>query len=174
MVAGQEQEKSIAAYPLSATAIKSIAYSRKEAITLHNGYLHDEHLILGLLKTAEENEGITTHLFDILGIDRENRERLWIETARKMPKGNSASIELTPTPLYIKILKLAAEETKRSGENEIRPIHILIGLIRQGISYRTYKILPQNNSGINQVERLRDLARNKSLMEADTPKGRNE
>jgi ATP-dependent Clp protease ATP-binding subunit ClpA len=162
MTTGQEREKAIT-FPFSKTAELVIGYSNSEARKRHNSFLSTNHLILGLVKAALGGNKTIVESFLTVNISKFSLLSLWTEVARKTPEGNSTTEELAPLPLYSKVLKFAAEEAQISGDTEIRPIHILTGLIRQEVNLANPKsrsLTSQDKSGDYQIDSLRMLARN--------------
>jgi ATP-dependent Clp protease ATP-binding subunit ClpA len=157
MTLRKEQEK-VAMLPFSRTAESVIQHSRNEARKHRNSYLSTDHLALGLVQAALKNGETIAEFFHVLGVDKLS---LWNEAVKKVSNGSSAVENLTETPLYTKVLKWAAEEAQRSGDTETRPIHILIGFIRQEVSITNSSYPSLITRGKPQIDTLRMLTRNR-------------
>jgi ATP-dependent Clp protease ATP-binding subunit ClpA len=158
MTTGAEKEKNIA-LPFSKTAEIIVANCQNEAKRRRNAFLTTDHLILSFVQVAEVAKGSTAKLFSKLSVDKTD---LLAEALGKMFNGNSATGELKHTQSYNKVLELATKEAQKSGEAEIRPVHLLIGLFLHETCRISYPSLtPQNILSATQIIKLRALVKDK-------------
>lgn len=108
-------------------ARKVVVKAQDEARFLKQNYIGTEHILLGLI---DEKEGITTKVFQELGITI-NDIRAAIKDV--ITEGTSESYEHIPfTPRAKKVLELSLREALQMGHNYIGTEHILLGLLREG------------------------------------------
>ena len=129
---------------LSESAQGILNRSESEAKRLNNNFISTGHLLLALLKEVN----ISTEMLKNMGIN-----------LAKIPSDIEASIAEQPsiegnetglTSAVKKTLQLSVDEAKRLGSGQVRPEHILIGLVRQndGVAAKLLKNLGINPEGI--------------------------
>jgi hypothetical protein len=107
--------------------------AQEEARAQRHNYIGTEHLLLGLLRDRDDTPA------QVLGAYGVTLERARAQIAAIVGPGEEATHGQIPfTPRGKKVLELALRESLARGANEIRPEHILRGLLREqgGIAER--------------------------------------
>jgi ATP-dependent Clp protease ATP-binding subunit ClpC len=123
-------------------ARRVIVLAQEEARMLEHNYIGTEHILLGVL---HEGGGVTGPALGSLGVTLENaREKV----VAIVPRGEDAPSGHIPfTPRAKKVLELSLREALDLGHNNIRPEHILLGLIREGEGVASHVLLDLGVSG---------------------------
>ena len=113
--------------------------ARTEMITLAHWWIGTEHLLWGLA-----SEGSLASFIGPLGItpERVHAGIVFIfdheTTARRVTMNRTADPQISEDPLKMltprtkKVIVLAGEEAKSQGEQSIRPVHLLLGMMNEG------------------------------------------
>lgn len=105
-----------------------LRYSDEEARRFNHNYVGTEHLLLGLMRG--ENSDPATRVLSNLGINLP-RVRSGIEfILGRGEEPTTGNIGLTPRAR--RVIENAAEEYKIDQVDELTPVHILRGLVREG------------------------------------------
>ena len=103
-----------------------VVLAQQEASTLRHNYIGTEHLLLGLLR----EDGAAARALDEFDV---TFEEVQAQVARIIGQGDEVTTGQIPfTPRAKKVLELSLREALDSGDNYIRPEHILLGLLREG------------------------------------------
>jgi len=103
-----------------------VVLAQDEARTLRHNYIGTEHLLLGLLR----EDGAAARALDEFDV---TFEEVQAQVARIIGQGHEVTAGQIPfTPRTKKVLELSLREALDSGDNYIRPEHILLGLLREG------------------------------------------
>jgi ATP-dependent Clp protease ATP-binding subunit ClpC len=103
-----------------------VVLAQGEARTLRHNYIGTEHLLLGLLR----EDGAAARALDEFDV---TLEEVQAQVARIIGQGDEVTTGQIPfTPRAKKVLELSLREALDSGDNYIRPEHILLGLLREG------------------------------------------
>ena len=103
-----------------------VVLAQQEARTLRHNYIGTEHLLLGLLREG----GAAAPVFERFDV---TTEEVQAQVARIIGQGDEVTTGQIPfTPRAKKVLELSLREALDSGDNYIRPEHILLGLLREG------------------------------------------
>jgi ATP-dependent Clp protease ATP-binding subunit ClpA len=140
---------------LSPRTKKVIELAIDEARKLGHGRVSTEHLLLGL---AREGEGIASGVLESLGITMEKVRRQVIETLGQINPGANAQVKAdVPTNVYTntlvqagpfdllddvskRVLAIAEEEARQMRHNWIGTEHLLIALVRHGMSRTLHQL----------------------------------
>jgi ATP-dependent Clp protease ATP-binding subunit ClpC len=106
-------------------ARRTLFFARYEASELGGGAIDTEHLLLGLIR---EGRGLTSDVFaqahlSLDAVRSEIRER--VPVREKLP----TSVEIPFSMDVQHILRVAAEEATRLGDNHIGTEHLLLGVL---------------------------------------------
>lgn len=123
--------------------------ARKVAKGLNHNYIGTEHILLGLT-------GCTPGIFNGLNIDTERVEQLIALSIRKGER--VADREIDFTPISKTVIGLAIEESRMSNAQEVVPMDILIGLVRegQGIAAGTLAVLEITQKDLPRLRRFKE------------------
>lgn len=108
-------------------ARRVVDLAQDEALGLEHDYLGTEHLLLGLLA---HGHGVAARTLEALGVSA--------GTIRARTKGIIGQGRCRPalpipfTPRSKKVLQLAVNEAQRMGDDEVRPEHLLLGIVAEG------------------------------------------
>ena len=96
----------------------------EEARLLNQDYVGTEHLLLGLMKDAEE---ITSNVFAVLDV----QSALVIRTLERMMSKRQGQQVSQPalTPSTKRVIQIAVDEARNMGHHYINPGHLLLGLL---------------------------------------------
>ena len=119
-------------------ARKVLNLAQEEARRFQHNYIGTEHLLLGLVR---EGEGVAVQVLINLGVDL-NQVCNQIESII----GHGGRIilgEIGLTPRAKKVIELAVDEARRSGQHYVGTEHVLLGLLRvdDGIAASVLKSL---------------------------------
>lgn len=116
--------------PLSQSAIETLVGAEAEARRLNHNYISTEHLLLGLFRQRDPE---ITAITNLLGLDPSKvTSAVEFITSRGSEEDESPQEEMKPRTHAIVAIKYANQETERLNEGEIKPKHILIGILREG------------------------------------------
>lgn len=106
----------------SEKARRVIFFARYEASNYGSPYIETEHLLLGILR---EDRGLSNQFL-------EDAKQIREEIEARITRGTrfSTSVEVPLSQESTMVLRLAAEEARRLGNNYVEPGHILIGIMR--------------------------------------------
>src|SRR5678810_1458327 len=128
-------------------ARRVLFFARYEASQLGSISIETEHLLLGLIR---EGKGLTSRIFA--------RSHLSLENIRKDIEGRTVFREKVSTSVEIpfsadtkRVLQFAAEEADRLLHTYIGTEHLLLGILREAVSYTH---LRAHETGRNLVCRL--------------------
>ena len=110
-----------------------VVKAKEQARQLKHNYISTEHLLLGLTLSKE---GIAREVLDRLDIDH---ELVFKQTVQIVGIGEEVTEEPHPlTPRAKRVLELAGDEARLSGDEYIGPEHILLGIVRdnEGVAAR--------------------------------------
>ncbi len=109
-------------------ARRTIVLAREEAIRLGNPYLGTEHILLGLIKKADNTAVKILKEYNL------ELDEIRFEIERRITKhGQKPELgEIPFTARSKKVLELAIEEAKAMGHSYIGTGHLILGLIREG------------------------------------------
>ncbi len=108
---------------------RALKLAQQEAERMNHAQIGTEHLLLGLL---QEEQGIASRVLRELGLQSGDVQRLVerFSTIRKRSMFLNSELDLTPHTK--RVLELAGEEARRSGNSRIDTHHILLALVRHG------------------------------------------
>lgn len=121
----QEQEKRPNQLPLSRKTIQVLEDTKEQALSSNYTYANTEHLLLALMK-----EPTIKFLFSVLVLDQ-NKIPSAATFTHPMEKPATSIDEIGFTSQVIKITILANQEAKSYGQQEIRPIDLLTGIVSE-------------------------------------------
>lgn len=104
---------------------KILKEAENEMFELHHPYVGSEHMLLGILKISE-------NLKNILQSYNLTYEKFKKELINVVGSSRKKSELALYTPLLKRIIADAIEEAEESGENVVRPEHLLIGMLEEG------------------------------------------
>ena len=110
---------------------KVISLSREEAIRLGHDYIGTEHLLLGLIKDANN---LAIRVLDSFEVDM-NELRFKIEEATPNRRLDSTALNVGNIPLNKqaeKVLKVTLLEAKAFRNEEIAPEHLMLSILKHG------------------------------------------
>lgn len=102
--------------------------AREEALLLGHRFIGTEHILLGLI----EEKGMAAKALESLGISFDAARAKIEETIGPAGPGPDWMNEPPFTPRAKKVLELSGREARRSGNNDIGPEHMLLGLVDEG------------------------------------------
>ena len=103
-----------------------VVLAQEEARVLRHNYIGTEHLLLGLLR----EDGAAARALDPFDV---TFEEVQAQVARIIGQGDEVTAGQIPfTPRAKKVLELSLREALDSGDNNIGPEHILLGMAREG------------------------------------------
>ncbi|WP_456049249.1 Clp protease N-terminal domain-containing protein [Actinomadura craniellae] len=108
-------------------ALHVSALAQEEARALQHNYVGTEHILLGLIR---EGEGVAARALESLDIGLEAVRRQVKEIiglGQQAPTGH-----LSFTPRAKKLVELSQSEAQRLGHGHVEPVHLLLGLVREG------------------------------------------
>src|SRR5205814_4536276 len=109
-------------------AKRVLALAQDEAIRFNHNYIGTEHLLLGLVR---EGEGVAARVLDSLGVEL-SKVRTAVEFIIGRGDQTTSPSEITLSPRTKKVIELAIDESRRMGQPQLGPEHILLGLVREG------------------------------------------
>jgi ATP-dependent Clp protease ATP-binding subunit ClpC len=113
-----------------------IVLAQEEARMLQHRSTGTGHILLGLI---HDGTGVSAEAFEVLHISleaaRQQVEKI-IGRGPTLPTG-----DLPFTPRARTVLELSLRESRRHGQESIRPEHILLGLVREGTGVGTQVLL---------------------------------
>ena len=113
----------------SERARKVLSLAQEEAQQFNHSYIGTEHILLGLVR---ETEGLAARVLNELGV-KSAKIRSAVEfIIGKGEKADSSEIGLTQRAK--KVIELAVDEARRLNHNYIGTEHILIGLMKEGVT----------------------------------------
>lgn len=138
-----------------------MAYSKEEAIRLHNSQIGTEHIFLGILR---DGEGIAVETLISLGIDLFDIKKA-IETKIRL-KGESQIKDIENIPLLKSaenVLKVVYLEARALKNDVINTGHLLLAILRDETSLATitlneFEITYENVKNMIQKEQTRGMA----------------
>ncbi|MBI1919405.1 hypothetical protein HYS29_02425 [Candidatus Microgenomates bacterium] len=102
--------------------------AKEEALRLNHNYIGTEHLLAGIARAGEDD--LARIALNNLGIEL-NKVRSAIEfIVGRYP--NPMVGEINFTPRAGKVLELAVDEADRLKSPEVKPVHLLLGIVREG------------------------------------------
>ena len=107
-----------------------LARTRAAARRLGHTRLGTEHLLLGLL---DEPRGLAAALLHRAGIDQEKVEAAIMLVAPMRTAEPSAEFVMAPS--LRRVLRLAPDEARRLGDDEVRSEHLLLAMLREGTGH---------------------------------------
>lgn len=106
------------------SALRALFFSRYEASRLGQGRIESEHVLLGVLRAGDD---ATAEIWRAFQVEPE-------EILARYPGGEvsqvASSAELPLSQNAMKILTQAVEELERSDDGEVRPVHLLLAILR--------------------------------------------
>jgi RNA polymerase sigma factor (sigma-70 family) len=116
---------------------RALDLAREEMVTHSHWWIGTEHLLWGLA-----SEGSLSSLLTPLGITPErihagivfifDRQVQQLQAAQGSPPSASVSSDTLLTPRTKQVIVLAGKEMQSLGEQSIRPMHLLLGLVNEG------------------------------------------
>jgi len=108
-------------------ARRTVVLAQEEARLLKHNYIGTEHLLLAL---AREGQGRAHDALRATGVSRDQVA----DQVREMigEGGSPPEVHIPFTPRSKKVLELSLRETMKLKDHEIRPEHILLGLLTEG------------------------------------------
>lgn len=110
-------------------ACKLMQLANQEAIGYNREYIAPEHILLGFIK--EDSEG--ADVLRKLGIDP-SKVRLAVEQLIETGREINTMAGQPNTPGTMRVIEYAIEETRNLDHTQVEPVHILLGLLREGLS----------------------------------------
>ncbi|MCX7681038.1 MAG: ATP-dependent Clp protease ATP-binding subunit [Anaerolineae bacterium] len=108
---------------------RALKLAQQEAERMNHAQIGTEHLLLGLL---QEEQGIASRVLRELGLQSGDVQRLVERFSTVRKRSMLLNTELDLTPHTKRVLELAGEEARRSGNSRIDTHHILLALVRLG------------------------------------------
>jgi len=105
-------------------ARRIIFFARYEASMFGSPYIETEHLLLGILREDKAVAGRLLHM-------HAESMREQIEAHTTIREKVSTSVDLPLSGECKRVLAYAAEEAERLNQNNIAPVHLLLGLLRE-------------------------------------------
>jgi ATP-dependent Clp protease ATP-binding subunit ClpA len=102
-----------------------VVRAQESARELNHGYVGKEHLLLALLVDGEE---VPAQVLGSLGVDGENARAAVIELVGVGTEPQPGNIPFTPEAK--KVIEVSLRESLALGHSDIRPGHLLLGLLR--------------------------------------------
>lgn len=110
------------------SARKVMCLATDEGTRLKHDYIGTEHILLGLIR---ERNGVARHVFAELCVDLD-RIRFDIERIVGLgPNGSPVPGRRPHTPRAMKVVMLAVDNARQSGDSFVGTEHILLGLIEE-------------------------------------------
>ncbi len=157
-IIGQGQEAPTGHLPFTPRAKKVLELSLREALQLGHNYIGTEHIVLGLIR---EGEGVGAQVLTKLGA---TLERVRAQVIGLLEGGTVAPEEIRQqreVPFSQEgrtAVALAREFTRKTGQTEIQPTHLLMGLIALSVSDPTArKMLEELGIDLKEVQRRIDI-----------------
>jgi GntR family transcriptional regulator len=121
---------------LDADAITALDRAKREAIRLRVEYLGPEHLLLGLLVEPHPALARVLAALGIRASDLSKRVEASLVTSRpartRVGHRSAKPQDLPYTTRAMKAVQLAIDEARESGGDLASPVHLLLGVIREG------------------------------------------
>jgi DNA-binding transcriptional regulator YhcF (GntR family) len=136
---------------------QALVRARKEARGLRHDYVGTEHLLLGLLHTAADDEA--SLLLERLGVSILELERELRASVSAGPEGKVTTSDPPYTSRAKESLELALKESRDTAAGYVGTAHLLLGLVAEGKSIAAQVLTAR--FGV-ELERARVLARNLS------------
>ncbi len=108
-------------------AKKVLTLAQEEAERRHHSYIGTEHLLLGLMR---EGEGVAAIALDRLKVEI-NTVRTSIESALGRNEGIIIQ-QIIPTSRVKRVIEIAFEEARKTGQNYVGTEHLLLALMLEG------------------------------------------
>jgi len=105
-----------------------LALAQDEAIRHNHNYIGTEHLLAALLR---DGDTVAARALTSLGVELV-RVRTAIEFVIGRGDRRTSPSEITLSPRTKKVIELAIDESRRMGQPQLGPEHILLGLVREG------------------------------------------
>src|SRR6185436_10867813 len=110
------------------TARESLELAREEASRFNHDFIGTEHVLLGLLQLEHDAVG---NALKKMGVDQD-AVRSEIKKLIGMGSARPAAASIPYTPRAQKAFRLAVEEAKALKHLQVRPVHLFLGLLREG------------------------------------------
>src|SRR6516164_925735 len=110
-------------------ARKVLQLAQEEAQRFNHNYIGTEHLLLGLVR---EGEGVAAKVLRNLGVELNK-----VHSAVAFIRGRGERIilgEIGLTPRANRVIELAADEARRLDHRYLGTEHLLLGLVREGLT----------------------------------------
>lgn len=107
-------------------AKRVLALAGNEATRLHRDIVQPEHVLLGLLTCGD---GISAKVLEDSGVKLAEARRTVEAMAGHGDKDEVT--EVVPSADTRTIIEIAADEADRAGQETVRPVHLLLALVRQ-------------------------------------------
>ncbi len=134
----------------SKRAAQVFVAAQDEARALGHSYVGTEHLLLGVMKTAN---GEAYNVLREHGLDYSSlKQEVIAVVGAGIPRENASSPQMTPRAR--KIIELAYEEAQLLGQNYISTEHILLAILREGEGVAAHIL---RKFGIDLVDLRREL-----------------
>lgn len=104
---------------------QAMSFVQEEAQNRNHGFIGTEHVILGLLRIKEIRELLQTFKISPEEVKEDTESTIGREE-------REVTGEITLTPRAKKIVELAVDEARQRRDREITPIHLFIGVLREG------------------------------------------
>lgn len=110
----------------SQRARRVLALAQEEAVRLQHNHVGTEHLLLGLMR---QEDGAAAYVLRNLELDQPRVQQLVESMTRAGKYDPNTRLDLTPRAK--KVVKLAIDEARRKGHDDIDTEHLLLGLVYQ-------------------------------------------
>ncbi len=154
---------------------RALDLAREEMLALSHWWLGTEHLLWGLASEGSLASFLTPHGITperihggiVFVFDRQAQQGQSVQDSPRLANVSSDALKLL-TPRAKQVIALAREEMKSQGEQSIRPMHLLLGLLHEGegigagllrslgvslLQARTALVLPATNQRCSFCER---------------------
>ncbi|MCX6366130.1 MAG: hypothetical protein NTX57_05415 [Armatimonadetes bacterium] len=122
-----------------------VFYAQEEAVQRGESFVDTEHLLLGALR---EPQGAPNHILERLGVSPAD---VCMELTKQMHlEANRSGPELQLADKAKRAIDLAFMETRQLRHNDVKPEHLMLGLLREenGLAGQ---VLSQFNVGLEQA-----------------------
>ena len=141
---------------LDPRARRALTLAHEEAHGYGHNYIGTEHVLLGIIR---EGEGVGARSLGSLGVDLHAAREVVEDIVGRV--GEQAAGEVPPpgwmpyTPRVRKVIGLAADESRRLGQDHIGTEHLLLGIIHEGEGVAN--VILEKAGALEKVARVRTL-----------------
>jgi ATP-dependent Clp protease ATP-binding subunit ClpC len=123
-----------------------LALAKHEAQDLGHEYVGTEHLLLAVVT---EGRNVASNALHSLGVTHARLQDAVVAIVGRGAGGRSGDVPFTPRAK--KVLELALRESMQLGSQQIKPEHVLLGVIREGGGVAAHAVMRVADVGLREI-----------------------